>query len=84
MTCDAEKKISQDGELGDHELESVTGSGGRTGQKNPKDSISDMTQADMLQLQQLMNQKGQLEQMISNTMKASSETQSGLAANLKD
>jgi len=51
--------------------------------QDTKDSMSEMSQDDMFYLQQAMEQKSQLEQMISNTMKAASETQSGLAANLK-
>ena len=48
-----------------------------------KDAISELNQQDMLMLQQLMEKKSQLESMISNVMKASSETQSNLAKNLK-
>src|SRR5687767_10915462 len=41
--------------------------------KFQKDAISEMNQDDMLMLQQLMEKKSQLEQMISNTMKAANE-----------
>jgi hypothetical protein len=41
--------------------------------KEQKDSIEELSQQDMLMLQQLMEKKGQLESMISNVMKASSE-----------
>jgi hypothetical protein len=41
--------------------------------RDNKDSISEMGETDMLMLQQLMEKKGQLESMISNTMKAGSE-----------
>lgn len=43
----------------------------------------ELSQQDMLLLQRFMEQKSQLEQMISNVMKAASEAQSGIAANLK-
>jgi hypothetical protein len=51
--------------------------------QNQKDAISELNQQDMLMLQQLMEKKSQLETMISNTMKAASETQSNIASNLK-
>lgn len=41
--------------------------------KDKKDSISEMGEMDMLMLQQLMDKKTQLEQMISNVMKAGHE-----------
>ena len=41
--------------------------------RDHKDSISEMSQMDMLMLQQLMEKKGQLESMISNIMKAGFE-----------
>ena len=41
--------------------------------KDKKDSISEMNQQDMLMLQQLMEKKNKLEQMISNTMKTATE-----------
>ena len=44
---------------------------------------SELSQEDMLALQRLMEKKAQLEQMISNVMKAASEAQAGIAANLK-
>jgi hypothetical protein len=43
----------------------------------------ELSQEDMLVLQRLMEQKSQLEQMISNVMKAYAETQNALAAALK-
>ena len=51
--------------------------------QDQKNSISELGQEDMMWLQKLMDQKSQLEQMISNTMKASSEAQSNIAKNLK-
>ena len=41
--------------------------------KDTKDAIGEMTEQDMLMLQQLMEKKNQLETMISNTMKAGFE-----------
>jgi ABC-type transporter Mla subunit MlaD len=51
--------------------------------KDQKDTISELGQEDMLQLQQLMEKKSQLEQMISNVMKAAAESQNNIAKNLK-
>ena len=51
--------------------------------RDQKDSISEMSEADMFWLQRMMEQKSQLEQMISNVMKASSESQNTLASSLK-
>ncbi len=51
--------------------------------KSQKDAISELNQQDMLMLQQLMEKKSQLESMISNVMKAASESQSNIAKNLK-
>ena len=48
-----------------------------------KDAISELNKDDMLWLQRLMEKKSQLEQMISNIMKAGSETQNNIATNLK-
>ena len=48
-----------------------------------KDALNELNSIDMLQLQQLMDKKSQLEQMISNTMKAGSETKNNIARNLK-
>lgn len=64
---------SQELELSDKELDSVPG--GLT--------KGNLSTHDMQQLQQALEQKGQLEQMISNTMKATGETSSGIASNLK-
>jgi hypothetical protein len=52
--------------------------------KDQKDSVSEMTDQDMLQLQRAMEQKAQLETMISNVMKAASDTSSSTARALKD
>ena len=41
--------------------------------KDKKDAISEMSEMDMLMLQQMMEKKGQLEKMISNMMKAGFE-----------
>lgn len=51
--------------------------------KQEKDSLDEMSQQDQLKLQQMMDKKNQLEQMISNVMKAAAETQNGLSSNLK-
>ena len=51
--------------------------------KDQKDALSELNKEDMYWLQKLMEQKAQLEQMISNTMKALSETQGNIAKNLK-
>lgn len=48
-----------------------------------RDSLSDMSQQDTLVLQQLMDQKSQLETMISNVMKAGSDAQAAVVRNLK-
>lgn len=48
-----------------------------------RDSMSELSQQDTLMLQQLMEQKSQLETMISNVMKAGSDAQSSLVSNLK-
>jgi hypothetical protein len=51
--------------------------------KDQKDSLSELNQEDMLQLQQLMEKTSQLEQMISNVMKAAAEVQNSITKNLK-
>lgn len=51
--------------------------------KDTKDSISEINREDMFWLQQFMDQKSKLEQMISNAMKAASEVQSNISKNLK-
>ena len=51
--------------------------------QDQKKSLSEMSQEDMLWLQKLMEQKSQLEQMISNVLKAASEAQNNIAKNLK-
>jgi hypothetical protein len=51
--------------------------------KDQRDSISDMSEMDTLQLQSLMEKKGQLESMISNEMKAIGDVQNNLAGALK-
>jgi predicted patatin/cPLA2 family phospholipase len=48
-----------------------------------KDAINELNKDDMLWLQRLLEKKSQLEQMISNVMKAGSETQNNIANNLK-
>ena len=55
--------------------------GGR--KKEQEDSISELNQQDMLMLQQLMEKKNQLETMISNIMKASSEGSQAAIQSLK-
>jgi len=51
--------------------------------KDQKDSISDISEEDMLQLQQLMEACAQLEQMLSNTLKAVHHVKCAIAGNLK-
>ncbi len=51
--------------------------------KDNKDAVSDMSQQDMLTLQQLMEKKNQLETMISNTMKAANDAANAAIKNLK-
>ena len=51
--------------------------------KKEKDSLDDMNQQQQLKLQQMMDKKSQLEQMISNMMKAQGDTQNELSKNLK-
>ncbi|HET9744695.1 MAG TPA: hypothetical protein VFP97_03215 [Chitinophagaceae bacterium] len=51
--------------------------------QDQKQSISEMNEEDMIWLRKLMEQKSQLEQMISNTMKAASEVKGNIAKNLK-
>lgn len=48
-----------------------------------KDALNELSKEDMLWLQRLLEKKSQLEQMISNTMKAASEAQNNIANNLK-
>ena len=48
-----------------------------------KDAISELNEEDMLWLQRFLEKKLQLEQMISNIMKAASEAQNNIANNLK-
>jgi len=48
-----------------------------------KDSLNELNQEDMFWMQRLMEQKSQLESMISNVMKANSDTQGQLSSNLK-
>ena len=65
---DDETPEAEKSEMSQGELDAVTG-----GTKDP------LKPADLTQLQRLMDQKGPLESMISNTMKASTDTQSGIA-----
>jgi hypothetical protein len=46
-------------------------------------SLQELSDMDMAQLRQFLEQKTQLEQMISNIMKAGAESQASLVANLK-
>jgi len=48
-----------------------------------KDAIIELNKEDMLLLQKFMEKKSQLGQMISNIMKAASETQNNIVNNLK-
>jgi|GEM_PF-2008775 len=48
-----------------------------------KDAIIELNREDMLLLQKFMEKKSQLGQMISNIMKAASETQNNIVNNLK-
>ncbi|MBN9389618.1 MAG: hypothetical protein J0I20_16450 [Chloroflexi bacterium] len=63
-------------ELSETDLNEVSGG-------TAKDNLSDMNTQDMGQLQAAMDKKSQLEQMISNTVKANSQTTSGIVSNLK-
>ncbi len=49
-----------------------------------KDSMSDMSTMDQMNLQQLMEQKSQFEEVFSNMLKSFQDTASGLLANVKD
>ncbi len=51
--------------------------------KAKADSLSDLTAGEMLLLQQAMDKKSQLEQMISNVMKAGADAASAAIVNLK-
>ena len=51
--------------------------------QDQKKALSEMSQEDMIWIQKLIEQKSQLEQMISNAMKAAAEAQSNIAKNLK-
>jgi hypothetical protein len=51
--------------------------------KDEKDALSEQAAQDMLMLQQLMEKKNQLEQMISNIMKAQGDSLNTLSNNLK-
>jgi|GEM_PF-2283429 len=51
--------------------------------EDKEDSLKEMSDEQMLQLQQMMDKIAQLEQMISKVMKAAAESQSGVAGNLK-
>lgn len=51
--------------------------------KKETDTLDDMNQQQQLKLQQLMDKKSQLEQAISNLMKAQGDTQNELSKNLK-
>jgi hypothetical protein len=51
--------------------------------KDAKGSLQELSDMDMAQLRQFLEQKTQLEQMISNIMKAGAESQASLVANLK-
>jgi hypothetical protein len=49
----------------------------------PKDSLSELGSEDTLKLQQMMDRKSQLEEMISNVMKESSDASNSIIGNLK-
>lgn len=51
--------------------------------KDEKDSLSEMGQADSMQLQLAMDRKAKLEEALSNVMKKSSDTASTITSNLK-
>ena len=50
---------------------------------HPTDSLSELGSADQLKLQQMMDRKSQLEEMISNVMKESSDASNSIIGNLK-
>jgi hypothetical protein len=51
--------------------------------KDERDSLSDLSQTDQLHLQALMERKAQLEKMLSNVMKKSSDTANTVTGNVK-
>jgi len=51
--------------------------------KNAVDSLQDMSDVDSLKLQQLMDNRSQLEQMLSNVLKKQDETASQILKNLR-
>ncbi len=51
--------------------------------KKEKDALDEMNQQDQLQLQQMMDKKSQLESMISNVMKAQSDSINNISSALK-
>lgn len=50
--------------------------------RDTKESLSELSKEDMKWIQLLMEKKSQLEQMISNVMKAASETQNNISRDL--
>lgn len=62
-------------------LADVVAAGERTRTAPPSDQYSEQ---DKFNLQRSLDQKSQFETMMSNTMKENSDTQSGIAGNLKD
>jgi len=65
----------------DADLRAAHARQGKTPQ--PTDSLSEMGAADTLKLQQMMDRKAKLEEMISNVMKESSDTANTITGNLK-
>jgi hypothetical protein len=55
----------------------------KAGKRDSLDSLGDMNQQDQLLLQQMMDQRSQLEQAISNMMKAASDSRDAIVSNLK-
>lgn len=53
------------------------------GLKRQHDSLSDLSQQDQLRLQMAMDRKNKLETMLSNIMKAASDTQQAIVNNMK-
>jgi hypothetical protein len=52
--------------------------------RNRLEGVSEMSDDETAQMQQFMDQKTQLEQMLSNAMKAASDSQAGIVKSLKD
>jgi|KBSMisStandDraft_5_1062788.scaffolds.fasta_scaffold288746_2 hypothetical protein len=75
---------TQDPAILDHVLGSAPGlSTASDSAKNATDSLQDMSDVESLRLQQLMDNRSQLEQTLSNILKKQDDTASQLLKNLK-